>query len=100
MLNDDEVDPAHVVVLATEKRVVDALRGRELAGWTLGDGSVGTIQCETVHRFKGLEREVVVLVIPSLPDDESRRLAYVGMSRAMVLLFVVGPNSLQAKLSW
>ena len=45
---------------------------------------------ETVQRFKGLENDAVVLVIPDSDGDVDRPLAYVGMSRARVLLFDAG----------
>lgn len=100
LMNDDNIDARQIVVLATEKRTVELLQGRELAGWRLGDGSNETVLCDTVHRFKGLERDVVILVVPTLGDEDRRRLAYVGMSRAMVLLFVVAPASAQQWLRW
>ncbi len=100
LLNEDELSPGQVAVLSTEKPVVEALTGRELAGWELADGKNETVLCETVHRFKGLERDAVVLVLPRVATEEQRRLAYVGMSRAMVLLFVVGPESVRAAIDW
>lgn len=45
--------------------------------------------------FKGLERQVVVLVVNGFRDmDLARRMLYTGMSRARVLLVVVGPREL------
>ncbi|WNB86469.1 NERD domain-containing protein [Cellulomonas sp. ATA003] len=43
--------------------------------------------------FKGLERTVVVLVVNGFRDEErARKLLYTGLSRARVLLVVVGPR--------
>jgi ATP-dependent exoDNAse (exonuclease V) alpha subunit len=58
------------------------------------------VPVETIQRFKGLEADVVILVIPELEDDADRVLAYVGMSRARVLLIVVGTSPVRAALSW
>jgi hypothetical protein len=44
--------------------------------------------------FKGLERTVVVLVVNGFRDEErARKLLYTGLSRARVLLVVVGPRT-------
>ncbi len=53
---------------------------------------------ETVRRFKGLEREVVVLV--ELPETHNRldELLYVGLTRATTQLVVIAPPGLAARL--
>jgi superfamily I DNA/RNA helicase len=53
---------------------------------------------ETVRRFKGLEREVVVLV--EVPDAAVRldELLYVGLTRATTQLVVIAPPALAARL--
>ncbi len=53
---------------------------------------------ETVRRFKGLEREVVVLV--ELPDTAARldELLYVGLTRATTQLIVVAGSKLVSRL--
>lgn len=53
---------------------------------------------ETVRRFKGLEREVVVLV--ELPVDVPRldELLYVAITRATTQLVVIAPPELAARL--
>jgi hypothetical protein len=53
----------------------------------LGAGAVAaqpprTILCETIHRFKGLERDVVVLVELRPDDERLRQLLYIGITRA------------------
>ena len=43
--------------------------------------------------FKGLERTVVVLAVNGFREPErARRMLYTGLSRARVLLVVVGPR--------
>ena len=72
---------------------------------TLSSGSIGSYQLvplehgrtgqrqlrsSTVHRFKGLEEDVVLLVRDARDDhDQARRLHHVGASRARHLLVVV-----------
>ncbi len=101
LLNKEGLSPEQVAVLATKKSIVDGLRGGEAAGWDLGDESdADTVLVETVHRFKGLERDAIVLILPELTSQEDRNLAYVGMSRPMVLLFLIGPESVREELGW
>ena len=48
------------------------------------------IRYSTIHSFKGLESQVVMLVdIDEVDDDRSRSLLYVGMSRARSLLILM-----------
>jgi ATP-dependent exoDNAse (exonuclease V) beta subunit len=47
------------------------------------------ILCETIRRFKGLERPVVVLVELKADDSRLSRLLYVGASRATQHLVVI-----------
>lgn len=102
MLEGGGLKPAQVVVLAARRAVVDALR-QELAGdvpFTTLDG-VG-VAVETIQRFKGLEAEVAVVVLPTTgwEQDELRRLAYVGFSRARSFLMVVATPKARKALGW
>ena len=56
------------------------------------------ILCDTIRRFKGLERPVIVLV--ELPADDARleRLLYVGASRARQHLVVIGSDAILSRL--
>jgi hypothetical protein len=53
---------------------------------------------ETIRRFKGLEREVIVLV--ELPEDGERLdgLLYVGLTRATTHLVVIAPPGLATRM--
>jgi hypothetical protein len=58
-----------------------------------------TIAIETIHRFKGLERDVAVLV-ELRPDDERLGcLLYIGATRAKHHLVVIAPPELAARLA-
>ena len=48
------------------------------------------IRFSTIHSFKGLESQVVIMVdIEEVDDDKSQSLLYVGMSRARSLLILL-----------
>jgi len=53
---------------------------------------------ESNRRFKGLERDVIILV--ELPEDGERlnELLYVGMTRATTELVVIAPPGLAARM--
>ena len=48
-----------------------------------------TILCDSIHRFKGLEREVIVLVELDPSDQRFTKLMYVGATRARQHLVVI-----------
>ena len=58
----------------------------------------GTIRCETIRRFKGLEADVVVLV--ELPPDDERLdlLLYIGISRAKHHVILIAPPAVARRL--
>ncbi|MTA15196.1 MAG: hypothetical protein F2534_21595, partial [Actinobacteria bacterium] len=60
------------------------------------DSDDRTIICETVHRSKGLEFDYVVLA--AVNNDMSDALLYVGVSRAIAGLTVIGPRALAERL--
>ena len=98
LLVDDQLQPYQVVVLANAKHHVDNLRTK-LAGPAafVSLGGRGVV-VETIHRFKGLEAETVVLCLSGRPgeftsEDTDRALAYVATSRARSALIVVGSQS-------
>jgi superfamily I DNA/RNA helicase len=86
-------------VLATERWLLDQLRQQTAAGHAMVPSDRAGIITETVHRFKGLEAEVVLLLVPRVIDNLDR-LAYVGMSRAKAVLEVIGPGGSAEALGW
>jgi hypothetical protein len=55
------------------------------------------ILCDSIRRFKGLERPVVILTELRADDERLRRLLYVGMSRTLQhLVLLVSPEVAQA----
>jgi hypothetical protein len=78
--------------------VGDDGRSLGLSADEVPDQPSGTIQCETIHRFKGLERAVVVLVELRPDDQRLTRLLYVGATRAKHHLVVIAPGELIPRL--
>ena len=80
--------------LRSAKRVLlmleESIEGCPLVRWS--DRSEDAVLCETVHRTKGLERTAVILV--DMSNEPDKMLMYVGVSRAVSVLRLVGPSAL------
>jgi len=69
-------------------------------------GGIKEVKIESIHKFKGLESEVVVMILPSAESLESetttdiKSLIYVGMSRATSLLIIIGDQEVKALANW
>ena len=69
-------------------------------------GGIGSINIESIYKFKGLESEVVVLIAPNLDSLKSentsdiKSLMYVGMSRATTYLIVIGNKEVKELMNW
>ncbi len=76
----------------------DAGRSLRLPADEVPDEPGDVVRFETIRRFKGLEREVVVLC--ELPDTGERldQLLYVGLTRATTQLVVIAPRKLAGRL--
>jgi hypothetical protein len=76
---------------------VSAIRDRLLAGegFVRWEQRGAGVLCENVHRAKGLEADTVILVADAeVPDP----LLYVGVSRAVSELVVIGPDKVGRRL--
>lgn len=88
----EEVDPGDIAVLFPDRKMKEAfleLTARTALAFGDGEDTAGEkVVLETVRRFKGLEKPVIILCVthagPGLTE-----LAYVGMSRARAALSVV-----------
>gem|GEM_PF-3688880 len=98
---EDRIEPTQLIVLTDSTSVVSELRSTGVAGhlFTTLDGH--GIPVETVYRFKGLERDVVVLALSDAATIENlRAVAYVGLSRAKVGLYVVASRKIKYAIAW
>ena len=89
-------DPPRVLVATFSTVLRDRLR-EDLAFVPWEGGQATTVICENVHRVKGLEFDYVVLAA-SAADTVSDALLYVGASRAIADLTLVGPKKIAARL--
>jgi len=86
---------SQIAVLTTRSEIRDHLLNEPPDGFPMArweDRGEDNVLCETVQRTKGLERTAIVLVDLSGRPDEV--LLYVGASRAVSSLCLVGPASL------
>jgi len=95
LLEHDERDPAGIVVATFTTSVRDHLRAQlSLGRWE--DRAEGLVACENVHRIKGLEADTVLLASPTAGVADA--LLYVGISRAVSQLVLVGPEAFAARV--
>jgi hypothetical protein len=93
------ISPENVLIVTTSTKLRDLITSADpghydCTRWeSRGDGN---IVCETVHRSKGLEYDAVIMVVDK-PDVSDLPL-YVGASRAVSLLTVVGPPEVGQRL--
>jgi DNA helicase IV len=95
ILDDEGRDASGVCVATFRSAVRDHLREKlDLVSWeNRGDGAV---LCENVHRLKGLEFDTMILA--AIDDVDDVAVLYVGVSRAVSELVVLGPPELADRL--
>jgi hypothetical protein len=116
----EQVNPWDIAVLTAarlEESAVWAVPGRAYGNEVLGNPAVDdaghhlglpahlapelpddVILCETIRRFKGLEKPVIVLVELRADDPKLDRYLYVGASRARQHLVVIAPAAVLEQL--
>jgi hypothetical protein len=95
LVEDFGVPHSEILVIATTRDARNAVLGTSdddvtFVPWE--ERAEGAVICETVHRTKGLEATAVVLVAPE--DEPKSQLVYIGVSRAIWSLSLVGPPAL------
>ncbi|GIK76206.1 MAG: nuclease [Chloroflexota bacterium] len=94
LVNEEAIAPQDLVVLTPRAEARSALA----EGLTLGNFSLtrksqhppGQIQVSTIHRFKGLERKVVIIAeLDEAAHRDKNLILYIGCSRARVHLILL-----------
>lgn len=93
LVNEKQVAPGRITVIAPHTRENSCLSGIDhLAGQRLSTDPLsraGAVLCTTIHKFKGLESDVVILI--DMRGDDlfcGRAFLYTAAARARVLLHV------------
>ena len=90
-------DPSTILVETTDSTTRHALRAHSnLVPWEQAATTPGQVVCENVHRAKGLEVDTVLFVCTDSQVEDT--LLYIGLSRAVVELTVIGPKALADRL--
>ncbi len=100
LVQDEGIEPSQITVLGSHRRPVDEGKGTIVGGVRAGSLGSGGMVVETIHRFKGLENDVVIVALDKVESDRHRALAYVGMSRARALLVVLGSKEVRKAIAW
>ena len=103
LIKDNGVAPADIAVLMGSGRACPLRKGQRIGAFETTANQAAEpskVLLETVRRFKGLERKVVILTaIDDLPAAEETALLYVGLSRARVHLVVIATD-LDDEATW
>ena len=102
----DGIQPESIVLLSPNRLENSVLYGTEtLANTPIVDCSrnldvqPGSIRFSTIHSFKGMESQVVIIVdIKEVDGDDVQSLLYVGMSRARSLLILMIHQSARSSI--
>jgi len=97
LIKDNGIAPADIAVLMGSGRACPLRKGQRIGAFeTTSDQAAepSKVLLETVRRFKGLERSVIVLTgIDDLPAADETALRYCGLSRARVHLVIVATGA-------
>jgi hypothetical protein len=97
IIEDEQRSASSVCVATLHTDVRDALRKScQLVRWE--DRGDGAVVCENIHRLKGLEFDTVILVGIDPKDADRTTLLYIGVSRAVSELIVVGAPEVSDRL--
>jgi hypothetical protein len=100
LIYDEDVPPRDIaIVLCRKNSLPDDLARLGSFPVSYRSDEDHKVRIDTVHRFKGLERSAIVLVVPPQirrPDEDP--LLYIGFTRARGHLVVVGPEGVLAGL--
>ena len=104
LIDIEHFSPKQLSVLVPHSRDIDLVKGYKYDE----ESSIESkkINVSSVYKYKGLENDIVIVVIPSwdsLNADyilQPLSLAYVGFSRAKTKLYVIGDKKIQKEINW
>lgn len=101
ILHSEGLSRRQIVVLSDSKKVLEELVSARTNGLPFSDSSAEGLHVETIQRFKGLDREVVILILTDyILERDFKRYAYVGISRARSVLYILGSAAIKKALAW
>ena len=101
MLKDEGLSHKQICVLTDDSRQIDTFMEMNADQYPFVVYGKNGIVVETIARFKGLEAEVVVLILSkNSQTTEAKAVIYTGMSRAKSVLVVIGHPENKKTANW
>lgn len=101
LLVSERLAPEQVVVLSDSSRILEDLRTTGVGDYLFTDLTGKGVAVESIQRFKGLERDVVVIAFTQAAlERDFKALAYVALSRAKSALYILGSSAIRKALAW
>ena len=100
----EKFHPSQITILSPHGRDETKIRNQKYNDTKSIEG-LG-VEVSSVFRFKGLENEIVIFLIPNFASLEASytrnplNLVYVGISRAKFLLYLIGNKEVKNKINW
>ena len=104
LLKVEKYSPSQLTVLTPHGADINKVKSFELEEGKSIESS--KVNISAIYKFKGLENEVVILVIPNLKSLEASYtrsplgLAYVGFTRAKSLLYIISDKEVAKLTKW
>jgi len=90
-----DIPPSQIMILTSGTDLRDQLWSEKIDDYRISswdDRDEDSIVCETIHKTKGIERTAIIVV--DLQEHPSKTLLYIGASRAVAYLAIVGSEAL------
>jgi hypothetical protein len=101
LIREEMVDPSQIAIIGGSRDLINELHSLSAGSRIVPMGQKGVV-AETIHRFKGMESDVLYVLLSGLDlsSKGGRALAYVAMSRARSVLMVLGSKRQAKELGW
>jgi hypothetical protein len=96
LLERERLNTSQITVLCGSRNLVEKLRTMAIGDHVFCEPGRRGVGVDTIWRYKGLESDVIVLALPSVPEfspETARTLMYVGLSRPRAALYVIATRS-------